>query len=161
MDIKATGFEEVIKYIDTQSERVVKAFIDDLNYVGLQVVTYVRDRSGIESWYDQTGNLRSSIGYVVIYDGNIIGEGGFEMVDGPRRVETFDDGSQIGQSFAESFAEKYVHGYALVIVAGMEYASYVEDMESKDVLKSGQFQAEALIKNLVDAYNNNQWSKAE
>ena len=38
-----------------------------LAYLGEQSVVRVRDREEIDSWYDHTANLRSSIGYS-IYD---------------------------------------------------------------------------------------------
>ena len=37
----------------------------NLSYLGTSCVTRVRDRTGSESWYDQTGNLRSSIGFAI------------------------------------------------------------------------------------------------
>lgn len=35
--------------------------------LGEECIAKIRDRSGSESWYDQSGNLRSSIGFAV-YD---------------------------------------------------------------------------------------------
>lgn len=152
MGIEAKGFDEVVSFIEKQSDRYVKAFIDDLNYVGLQVVKYVRNRSAEESWIDQTGNLRSSIGYVIVRNGVIVKRGGFEIVNGPKRDKAKESGSQVGAIYADNLARHYTKGYALVIVAGMEYASYVEDMENKDVLASGTFEAERLVKKLIADY---------
>lgn len=152
MGVKVSGFGEVIKYVEAQSEKFVNAFIDDLDMVGLKVVSYVRARSKEDSWEDQTGNLRSSIGYVIVRNGTIVKRSGFEKVDGPKRDTATEDGSLIGANYAESLAKQYTKGFALIIVAGMDYASYVEDMENKDVLKGGEFKAEELIAKLIADY---------
>ena len=47
------------------NEEVKRALL----YLGEQSIIKVRDRSGEDSWFDQTGNLRSSVGYA-LYDLN-------------------------------------------------------------------------------------------
>lgn len=153
MGITVSGLDSVVSQIEKQSEKYIQAFIDDLDYIGLKVIRYIRDRSGEESWIDQTGNLRSSIGYVIVRNGKIVKRGGFEKVDGPKRSETTEDGSVLGENYAKRLAADYTKGFALIVVAGMDYASYVEDMESKDVLKGGELEAEKLVKKLIDDYN--------
>ena len=150
--IKASGFDSVVRYVESQSENYVRAFLDDLDAVGMKVVSFVRARSKEESWEDQTGNLRSSIGYVIVRNGAIVRRSGFEKVDGPKRDKATDNGSVIGAEYAEKIAKRYTKGYALVIVAGMNYASYVEDMENKDVLAGGKIQAEKLVAKLIADY---------
>ncbi len=98
-------------------------------------------------WYQNiTGNLRSSIGYVIGYNGKVIKEGGFHKIKG--RGENYQhvvfttrsgkhvdfwakakygdgsEGSRKGLEFARSFIMGK-QGYSFVLVAGMEYASYV------------------------------------
>lgn len=153
MGIKVSGIDAVVSMIEQKSEKYIQAFVDDLDYVGLKVVRYIRARSADESWIDQTGNLRSSIGYVIVRNGRIVKRGGFEKVDGPKRNESNEDGSTLGESYAKRLAMSYTKGFALIVVAGMEYASYVEDMENKDVLKGGELEAEKLVKKLIDDYN--------
>lgn len=93
-----------------------------------------------------TGNLRSSIGYVIGYDGKVIREGGFHKVAGRgenMQHVTFttragksvnfwargkfgdgSEGSKKGLELARSIVAK-TNGYSFVLVAGMDYASYV------------------------------------
>ena len=97
--------------------------------------------------------MRSSIGYVIVHDGDIIHQGGFERVDGPDRPKSNEDGSQVGLTFAESLVRNYPTGYALIVVAGMEYASLVEKLENKDVLASGEIFVRKEVKKLVEEYN--------
>lgn len=153
MGIRCEGLDEVIKYIKKQADKVSNLFIDDLDYVGSKVVTYIRHRGPDESWVDQTGNLRSSIGYVIVKDGEIVRRSGFGVVNGPKRDDSTEDGSRIGLSYAEQLSSSYTKGYALIIVAGMNYASYVEAIDSKDVLASGEIEASKLVAKLVDDYN--------
>lgn len=122
--------DEVQKYINKSLERVEKVVVRNLQRLGEEAVIHVRNRSGAESWFDQTGNLRSSIGYVIARDGNVIRTGGFsQFFEGT-------EGPSEGRKFAKEMAVKYPGKYVLIVVAGMEYASYVEEMENKDVLAS-------------------------
>ena len=107
----------------------------NLNYLGMQCVKRIRDRSGEESWYDQTGNLRSSIGYAIYSYGLKQIESSFDSVLGG------SEGSQKGRKMVEELASRYSDTYALVVVAAMEYADFVEAIESKDVLASTEIYA--------------------
>ena len=64
-----TKLGEVHKALMKEAERVERLTVRALAYLGEQCVKKVRDRSGKESWYDQTGNLRSSVGYVIAKNG--------------------------------------------------------------------------------------------
>lgn len=144
--------DSLMPFLQKEADRIVKAFLDDLNYLGLKCVRFVRDRSADESWIDQTGNLRSSIGYIVAKDGKIVDKGGFEPVNGPMRSSSIEQGSKIGENYAEELASRYPEGYALIVVAGMNYAAYVERIESKDVLAKGELFLKREMKNLVKKY---------
>ena len=119
---------EVQAVIRAEAERVERLTIRALSYLGEQCVIKARDRSSEESWFDQTGNLRSSIGYVIAHNGSIIGYSDFQQ------VKNGSEGVQTGKEFATELIKKYPIGYALVVVAGMNYAEYVEAMDNKDVL---------------------------
>lgn len=126
------------KSLEIIKEELTKA----LAYLGEQAVTKVRDREEIDSWYDHTGNLRSSIGYSVIEHGKILIESAFVPVKGGMK------GQSEGRRMVEELASKYSQTYALVVVAGMSYAELVEAIESKDVLASTEIWA----KQKVDSY---------
>jgi hypothetical protein len=111
--------------------------------LGEMCVTRVRDRSGEESWIDQTGNLRSSIGYAVYDHGKEIFRSQF------RQVLNGADGPSAGQRMIEALAAQYSNTYALVVVAGMSYAEYVEAMRNKDVLASTKLWAEKQVANTL------------
>lgn len=117
------------------AEEIIRAF----SYLGEQCVRRIRDRSAQESWFDQTGNLRSSIGYAVYERGKVVIESAFET------VKSGSQGSNEGRKAIEVLASKYAQTYALVVVAGMSYAEYVEAKESKDVLASTELWARSKI----------------
>lgn len=119
------------KAADILSERIQY----NLSYLGEQCSVRIRDRSGSESWYDQTGNLRSSIGYAIYSYGRKQVESAFSSV-----LEG-NEGSQKGRQMVEELAGMYSDTYALVVVAAMEYAEYVEAIDSKDVLASTEIYA--------------------
>ena len=134
---------EIQKYINDAIEKVDKVVIRNLQRLGEEAVIYARNRTGEESWYDQTGNLRSSIGYVIARDGNIIRRGGFsQILDGA-------EGPNEGKRFAKETAEAYPGSFVLIVVAGMNYASYVEDMENKDVLASSSLFVERELPKMI------------
>ena len=54
-------------YVVKCNEIIKSLTIRALSELGEECVNRVRDRSGDESWYDHTGNLRSSVGYIVLY----------------------------------------------------------------------------------------------
>lgn len=138
MGVSIKGKSDLMRSLTARADRMAEAFTQNLDSLGLRAVRFIRDRGADSSWTDQTGNLRSSVGYILVRDGRICGGGGFETVNGPRRGDTDKDGSREGRGFAESLAERYPTGYALIVVAGMEYAAYVEAMDNKDVLAGGE-----------------------
>lgn len=113
-----------------------------LSYLGEQSVKKARNRSGQESWFDQTGNLRSSIGYAIYEHGKKDVESAFGI------VKQGAEGTNEGRKMVEELASMYSQTYALVVVAAMNYAEYVEAMENKDVLASTELWA----KSIVDSY---------
>lgn len=110
-----------------------------LQYLGEQCNRRIRDRSAEESWIDRTGNLRSSIGYAVFAYGKKVMEGAFKVVMEGK------EGTEAGRKYASELALEFSKVYALVVVAGMSYAEYVEAIESKDVLASTELWARSRI----------------
>lgn len=116
-------------------DEVIRAF----QYLGEESVAKIRNRSSEESWIDDTGNLRSSIGYA-IYDHAVIkAKSAFEVVG--QGIE----GSAEGEKMITELAKLYSKVYALVVVAAMNYAEYVEAKENKDVLASTELWARAKV----------------
>lgn len=141
-----------INAILIQSMKIVRdEVLRALSYLGEQCVIKVRDRTAQESWIDQTGNLRSSIGYAIYEEGRKEIESAFRIVKNGR------EGSTEGQKMIDELAGAYSNTYALVVVAAMNYAEYVEAKDNKDVLAS----AELYARKEVNKYLKNALRRAE
>ena len=123
-----TKMSEVNAYLKAEAERIQRLTIRALSYLGEQCVRVARDRAPELSWIDQTGNLRSSIGYIITHNGNIVQYSDF------KQVKQGSEGAKTGKDFALEIAKQFTSEYVLVVVAGMNYAEYVEARDNKDVL---------------------------
>ncbi len=147
-----TPKSEIEAHIDLSLEKVRNRIIDTFMYVGEQCVTEARDHPG---YTDQTANLRSSIGYAVVEDGRVVTRKGFEVISGVRtdkngKQHSYEGshGSKEGEDFLERLIAKHPTGIALIVVAGMNYAEYVES-KGRNVLTSAELLAERMVPQLL------------
>lgn len=129
----------VSQYLSEKAERFREACLNNLMYVGEQAVNEARQRG---RYKDQTGNLRSSIGYCVLEDGKVIKESSFEV------FKQGAQGSQKGREFLHRLISENSSGLVLIVVAGMEYAAYVE-AKNLNVLDSAEQLAERMLPQLM------------
>lgn len=85
-----------------------------LKYLGENLVKYAKDQ---HNYIDQTGNLTNSIGYVVVHNGTLVYSGGLDQPG---------EGADLGLKVAIKMASRVPNSFSLIIVAGMNYAAYVE-----------------------------------
>ena len=133
----------------TQSDidRFVNQFVDRaeekmytlLQAAGEMFVRYARE-SG--RYIDHTGNLRSSIGYVIVRNGKLASRNFKKQDVGTEGSE----GVNKAEKLARELARTHNTGLVLIGVAGMEYAVFVEAMESKDVITGANIKTEAWMK---------------
>ena len=98
---------------------------------------------------DRTNNLRSSTGYIVVDGGTVVETSGFKP-EGNGKDGDGAVGSEKGTSYAESLSKGVHDGeMALVLVAGMNYAAYVE-AKGLDVLNSAKLLAKKEVKEELD-----------
>ena len=116
-----------------------------LRIVGEKCINEAREHG---SYQDQTGNLRSSIGYIVLKDGKPIEKGGFAPTE--RGKEKGKNGQTEGETFINKVISQYPKGFVLVVVAGMKYAAYVE-ARNYNVLSSAELLAEKEVPKLLNA----------
>lgn len=96
----------------------LNAMVYRLYEVGLSAVNTIRQN---HAYKDQTGNLTSSVGCAVVVEGEIMQISGFEAIK-----PTGAQGSQDGKAYIQSLASQFPTGITLIVVAGMNYAAYVE-----------------------------------
>ncbi len=126
---------------------VERQIIESLCRVGEEAVKLAKLIPPERGFRDQTGNLRSSIGYVVVKDGKPVNVS-FGAVKGGHA------GVNEGQRLALQVGSGITEGYALVVVAGMNYAVHVES-KGRDVLTSAEkFAEKEIAKELADLVTN-------
>ena len=103
------------------------------------------------SYQDRTGNLRSSIGYMVMCDGKPVKFGESKVFEGTKGKG--DKGAVEGKALLKRLQTKYPYGIVLVVCAGMNYAVYVEALYHKDVLTSSELKLESMARDLVSQLN--------
>ena len=103
--------------------------------------SFVNDARNTQTYQDQTGNLRSSIGYIIARDGIIIQE----------NVEGKPEGKAKAREVAREVLRDNSKGFILIVVAGMEYAAAVES-KGYDVITGSIPAAKALLKKKIKEY---------
>lgn len=142
MAIKHTSsINDLKNHFRKVQKRVDQAIIRQLAFLGEDLVNYARSIPAEMGFRDQTGNLRSSIGYVIVHNGSVIKDD-FQRVTGP--VQSEKSGIEIGKSYALELSGKHKEGYAMIFVAGMDYALAVES-RGRDVLTSTEYAAKRAL----------------
>lgn len=133
---------------DREVERWFKYNVDDwanartyslFQRAGEEFVKIARKKG---NYQDHTGNLRSSIGYAIINDGNILNENYEQSTEGTDK----QTGMREAKRLISELASVYSDGWVLVGVAAMPYAVYVEAIENLDVISVATEHAEDWIK---------------
>lgn len=126
------------------------------------------------TYKDQTNNLRSSIGFVIYYNGQLLfrdfqtggtgtgggGEVSFNTKEGQEVTFTAKVGDTSGQKgllqgegLANKIVQKYTSGFVAVIVAGMDYALFVE-AKGFDVITGSTLAIGEDLKTQLEIINN-------
>ncbi len=124
---------QIAHALDSFEESVKKKFIEVLEYIGEEFIERARKQG---EYTDRTGNLRSSIGYMVVKNGEVVSEG----------FKGTGEGMQKGKEVASEQASN--DGYVLICVAGMEYAAAVES-KGYDVITGTAKQESKELKKLL------------
>lgn len=122
-------------------EQAEDMMIELLKAAGEAFVKYARE---LHTYEDQTGNLRSSIGYIIISEGVTIIENFQEGDKGTDKVTGYNKAGQL----AETIGTTYQTGLILIGVAGMQYAAAVE-AKGYDVITGACQQAEMWMRKAI------------
>lgn len=128
------------KMLERKAQAVNDAIVEALKMLGTECVKVIRNNG---NYTDQTGNLRSSTGFMVVSNGQEVYKSSFEV------VEEGYEGSKRGKEIVAEVAKQYPTDNVLVVVAGMKYGIYVE-RKGYDVLTSGQLFAKKGVKQYVE-----------
>ena len=135
--------DDVRKRFDAFLNEIEKKQIARLQRLGEMCLVEARTNKG---YMMQTGALLSSTGYEVFVDGVAI-HSQFDAASGAES-NAAEMGIKSGQSIAETIG-KVTKGIALVVVAGMNYAAYVE-AKGYNVLSSAEHLAERELPRMLE-----------
>ncbi len=125
-----------------KKQRITDAIISRLEYVGWGFVKMAREKTAASGGFnDVTGNLRSSIGFTVLHNGQTKLENFEASKSGTDKVKGMNEAKKYIRELKANFTE----GYVLIVVAGMGYAAAVES-RGKDVITGSSLVAERMLK---------------
>lgn len=136
--------------MEAYAVRIHRATEKVLQYIGEQCVKLAREKG---TYNDITGNLRNSIGYVLVKNGSIISKNFEAKVESKVISGANGKGILEGEALANELASRVGKGDALIVVAGMHYAHYVETL-NKDVLDSAERWADQQVPKLLQRLKN-------
>lgn len=137
--------DQIKKRLDAKIQNIHKAYFDELQRIGEAFVARAREN---DTYKDRTGNLRNSIGYIIMENGKQR-VSNFNRTAKPTEPNTSGkEGTEIGTMKAEEIARSYPKGYVLVCVAGMNYAVYVES-KGFDVITASSIAAKNELKEAI------------
>jgi hypothetical protein len=126
--------QQIRQYLAKQKELIENSILERFNRLGEVFVTNARNNN---TYQDQSGNLRSSIGYMIFKNGEVI----FEAFPGSQSI-----GVQAAKEVAQQvFRDNPNNGFVFIGVAGMEYALAVES-KGYDVITGSSIVAETALK---------------
>jgi hypothetical protein len=136
------------RFFDAFLSEIEKQQIRRLQELGEMCVNHARSIPKEQGFEDQTGNLRSSIGYMVFVNGVAI-HGEYVTVQ-PKKPKpgVIYDGAEKGEALAKKVGENTT-GVCLVVTAGMDYAIYLE-AKGRDVITSAEHLAERELPKMLD-----------
>lgn len=140
MPIKQTTSDASIEqYIERRMQQMEKAILRNLSYIGEKCLQAARST---DSYKDQTGNLRSSLGYVIVRDGVVVTRSNEHV------FKQGTEGEKAGRAYVKELVSRYPKGYVLIVAAGMHYAAYVS-AKGYDVLDSAELVADREVGRMV------------
>ena len=135
-----TPMAAIDKKIAKEINRAENDILKKLSFIGENAVNDARANG---DYLDHTGNLRSSIGYTILKNGETVRTSSFD------RVKQEASKAEIESTkLLDELRTKFNTGFVLIVVAGMDYAVTVE-ARGRNVLSSSKLLAEIMAKRLI------------
>ena len=144
--VNKTDMRKLKAWVGRKVRDIVNFLVFRFQQIGEECVKIAREPHA-NDYNDITGNLRSSIGYVILVDGKPVVNGETKQISG--KEGSGAEGVQAGQELLARLQGNYPKGVVLIVCAGMRYAAYVENIHHKDVLTAAELVAESLVKKLL------------
>lgn len=142
---KKSGFiplwteRDIERWFDYHLDRAEEKIYLLLQRAGEEFVKIARKKG---AYKDQTGNLRSSIGYVIARDGEVLTEN-FELAE---KGSEKSPGMREAKRLTSDLIGLHTNGWVLVGVAAMPYAAAVEAIHNLDVVSVAAEETEEWIR---------------
>lgn len=135
-----TPMAAIDKKIAKEINRAENEILKKLSFIGENAVNDARANG---DYLDHTGNLRSSIGYTILKNGETVSTSSFDQVK-----QEASKAKEESTKLLEELRTKFNTGFVLIVVAGMDYAVTVE-ARGRNVLSSSKLLAEIMAKRLI------------
>lgn len=135
-----TPMAAIDKKIAKEINRAENEILKKLSFIGENAVN---DARGNGDYLDHTGNLRSSIGYTILKNGETVRTSSFDRVK-----QEASKAKGESTKLLNELRTKFNTGFVLIVVAGMDYAVTVE-ARGRNVLSSSKLLAEIMAKRLI------------
>lgn len=142
---KKSGFiplwkeRDIERWFDYHLDRAEEKIYLLLQRAGEEFVKIARKKG---AYQDRTGNLRSSIGYVIAKDGKILTEN-FELAE---KGSEKSPGMREAKRLTSDLIGLHKNGWVLIGVAAMPYAAAVEAIHNLDVVSVAAEETEDWIR---------------
>lgn len=142
--VSRTDVKKLRDKLELGRGKLIDLLVKNMCYIGETCIKIARKRG---DYNDITGNLRSSIGYIVLSNGTVKQYGAPEQKAGKKGDGAA--GVAAGEALLSKLKAEYPYGVVLVLCAGMEYAAFVENVRGKRVLIDAELEAQKLIDKLL------------
>lgn len=142
--VSRTDVKKLRDKLELGRGKLIDLLVKNMCYIGEQCIKIAREMG---DYNDITGNLRSSIGYIVLSNGTVKQYGAPVQKSG--KVGDGNAGVAAGNELLEKLKTEYPYGVVLILCAGMEYAAFVENVRGKHVLIDAELEAQRLIDKLL------------
>jgi hypothetical protein len=135
-----TPMAAIDKKIAKEINRAENEILKKLSFIGENAVNDARANG---DYLDRTGNLRSSVGYTILKNGETVRTSSFDRVK-----QEASKAKGESTKLLDELRTKFNTGFVLIVVAGMDYAVTVE-ARGRNVLSSSKLLAEIMAKRLI------------
>lgn len=135
-----TPMAAIDKKIAKEINRAENEILKKLSFIGENAVNDARANG---DYLDHTGNLRSSVGYTILKNGETVRTSSFDRVK-----QEASEAKRESTKLLDELRTKFNTGFVLIVVAGMDYAVTVE-ARGRNVLSSSKLLAEIMAKRLI------------
>lgn len=122
-EFKVEGLKALQQKLNQRREALKRVLDMKLMQLAEEAVTHAKQNKGYK---DRTANLKNSISFALFYDGQLVTKAVGKI---PNPKEAPKDHNGVEGNLEQFCSESGVvapSGYSLIIVAGMEYGTYVE-----------------------------------